>query len=175
MAIQSVPPLVLTDPTDDPERYELLSGRWVKKDVGRKEHSKMGRVLFELLQPSAEKLGCELELEWSVIKNGERIIPDVTMSFPAPNFRIENDYLIAPAFLVIETRSKNRRLRSLFDKCRNEHHRIGNSTCWIIDIDEELGYQYDLGSAPASVDLLKCTDAIELPVPSIFEAFRGKR
>jgi hypothetical protein len=114
MAIQSVPPLVLSDPTDDPERYEFLSGHWVKKDVGRKEHSKMGRVLFELLQPFAEKLGCELELEWSVIKNGERIIPDITMSFPAPDFRVENDYLVALAFLVVKTRSRNQRLRSLF-------------------------------------------------------------
>lgn len=175
MAIQSVPPLVLTDPTDDPERYEFLSGRWVKKDVGRKEHSKMGRVIFELLHPFAETLGCELELEWAVVKNGERIIPDVTMSFPTPHFRIENGYLVAPALLVVETRSKNQRLRSLFDKCRNEHHRIGNSTCWIIDIDEELGYQYDLGSVPASVDVLKCADIIQLPVTTIFEAFRVKR
>ena len=175
MATQSIPPLVLADPSDDPEHYELLNGRWMKKAVGRKEHSKMGRILFSLLLPFAEKLNCALETEWTVIQGEKRIIPDVTMSYPAPDYAISDGYLVAPAFLVVETRSPGQRLRTLIDKCQVDHFEMGNSTCWIIDTEEEHGYQCQHGAPPSVVEVLTAGSDIQIPVVSMFEAFRKNR
>ncbi|MGA8599313.1 MAG: Uma2 family endonuclease [Bryobacteraceae bacterium] len=172
MAIHVVPPLVLADPSDDPEHYEFLNGQWVKKDVGRKEHSKMGRILFNLLLPFARQLNCALDTEWTIVQGRKKIIPDVTMSFPAPDYSMSDGYLVAPAMLVVETRSPRQRLSKLIDKCLNDHFGMDNRTCWIVDIEQELGYECKAETGQAVVvETLTAGPAIRIPVASVFSAF----
>lgn len=177
MTAGPAPPLILPDATDDPEFYELLGSKWVRKEsVGRKEHSKMGRILFGLLLPFAEQYDLMIETEWTIVQGERKIIPDVTVSRPQP--QIHDDYLVAPALLAVETRSRGQRLQTLIDKCLVDHHAMGTPYCWILDIDEELGYEChrEIGKAVVAptLSLGNYSLPIELRVKNIFEAFHQK-
>jgi Uma2 family endonuclease len=168
------PPLVLNSPLDNPEHYEFLRGCWSKKEsVGRIDHSEIELILRALLQPFAEKLRARVIHEWTVVCGSEKIIPDVTFSFPDPQIR--DGYLVAPAFLAVESRSKGQRLKALLDKCRLDHHRMGTPYCWIIDTEEECAYECHKGmnGMHLLVDMLTAGPDINLSVAEIFNEFKN--
>ena len=101
----------------------------------------MGRVISQLLRPFSKQLGCKLEQEWSVVLGGKKIVPDVTLSYPAPDYLVEDGYLVAPAFLVVESRSEGQRLQKLVDKCVQDPAPMGTPHCWLIDIQTEPAYE----------------------------------
>lgn len=109
----ALPPLVLENPHDDPEQYEFLRGQWRKKEaVGRADHSDIEFVVLSLLRPIAQRLGARVKQEWTVVQGAEKIIPDVTFSFPNPG--VCEGYLVAPAF----------------SRCRKQIHRAeAEETC----------------------------------------------
>jgi Uma2 family endonuclease len=136
----SVPPLVLDQPLDNPEHYEFIRGQWSKKQsVGREDHSELELLITLLLQPVAKRLGSKVLPEWTIVHGDEKLIPDVTFSFP--NRTTRDGYLVAPAFLVVETKSKGQRLATLFDKCIHNYHRIGTPYCWVLDREERAAYE----------------------------------
>ena len=136
----SIPPLVLDQPLDNPEHYEFIRGQWLKKQsVGRKDHSELELEITLLLLPIAKCLKSEVFHEWTIVHGQEKLIPDVTFSFP--NWTERDGYLVAPAFLVVETKSKGQRIATLFDKCVNDYHRIGTPYCWVIDREEQSAYE----------------------------------
>jgi Uma2 family endonuclease len=166
-------PLVLNNPHDDPEHYEFLRGRWSKKEsVGRADHSDMEVVISALLRPIAASLNARVRHEWTVVYGPEKIIPDVTFSFPNPE--VHEGYLVAPAFLAVECRSTGQKLRMLLDKCRLDHHRMGTLYCWIIDAEEECAYECHNGmnGMHRLVDTLTAGPDVSLSVNEIFEAFQ---
>ncbi len=171
MATELVSPATYAD--DDPEHYELLDGRMVRKaSVGRKKHSRIGRIVWALLQEYQQKLGGTLEMEWTMLNGTDKLIPDVTFSFP--NHQEFDDYLVAPAFLVVETSSKDQSLSSLFKKCRQRYHPFGTPYCWVVDSQEEVGYEghkADNGLFRL-VDVLTAGPQISIPVSNIFDEFK---
>ncbi len=64
-----------------------------------------------MLEQFQLKLGGSLEIEWTMLNGPDKLIPDVTFSFPAP--KLSDGYLVAPAFLVVEAASKDQSLSSL--------------------------------------------------------------
>jgi Uma2 family endonuclease len=166
-------PLVLEDSHDDPERYEFLRGYWSKKQsVGRADHSNMEAVISRLLLPVATSLKARVLHEWTVVYGLEKIIPDVTFSFPHPSIR--EGYLVAPAFLAVECRSAGQKLRTLVDKCRLDHHRMGTPFCWIVDVEEECAYECHkaMNGMHRLVDTLTAGPDVSLAVREIFEEFK---
>ena len=96
----SIPPLILDQPLDNPEHYEFIRGQWLKKhSVGRKDHSNLECQIRLLLEPMAKRLGSAVVQEWTIVHSDEKLIPDVTFSFP--NGQERDGYLVAPAFLVV--------------------------------------------------------------------------
>jgi Uma2 family endonuclease len=166
-------PLVLNDPHDNPEHYEFLRGRWSKKEsVGRADHSDMEVVVSTLLRPIATSLNERVRHEWTIVCGSEKIIPDVTFSFPNPE--IHEGYLVAPALLVVECRSTGQKLKTLLDKCRLDHHRMGTPYCWIIDAEEECAYEChkEMNGMHRLVDTLTAGPDVSLSVAKIFEEFQ---
>lgn len=166
-------PLVLTDPHDNPEHYEFLRGHWAKKkSVGRADHSNIEIIIWVLLRPIAASLNARVIHEWTIVYGPEKIIPDVTFSFPSPEIR--EGYLVAPAFLVVECRSAGQKLKTLLDKCRMDHHRMGTPYCWIVDTEEECAYECHkaMNGTHRLVDTLTAGPDVSLSVAEIFEQFR---
>lgn len=175
-ALTSLTPPVLADPYDDPEHYELLSNGWARKEsVGREDHSTIGQVLYELLRPYAKRSKCKVKPEWTMVGSGRKIIPDVTLSYPAPHYLVDDGYLVAPALLAVESRSKGQRLRSLIDKCVNEHHPMGTPYCWIIDVEGQCAYEChkEVGKEikVPTLTLASFSPALSLSVSEIFKQF----
>jgi Uma2 family endonuclease len=168
------PPLVLENPHDSPEQYEFVRGQWRKKEsVGRGDHSDIEFVVLSLLRPIAQRLGARVKQEWTVAYGTEKIIPDVTFSFPNPEIR--DGYLVAPAFLAVESRSSGQRLKRLVDKCRLDHHRMGTPYCWILDTGEEAAYEChkEMSGMHRLVETLTAGPEIRLSADEIFAQFRG--
>ncbi len=84
-------------------------------------------------------MGSTVEEEWTVVYEDEKAVPDTTFSFPS--YQERDGYLVAPAFLVVESVSPKQRRRALFDKCRHKYHAWGVPYCWILDLEEEAGYE----------------------------------
>ncbi len=171
MATELVIPATYVD--DDPEHYELLDGRMVRKaSVGRKKHSRIDRIVWALLQESQQKLGGTLEMEWTMLNGAEKLIPDVTFSFP--NHQEFDGYLVAPAFLVVETSSQDQSLSSLFKKCREKYHFFGTPYCWVIDSQEEAGYECHKADNGLFrlVDVLTAGPEVSISVSAIFDELK---
>ncbi len=159
---------MLDQPLDNPEHYELIRGQWLKKDsVGRKDHSELELKITLLLQPLAKRLNSEVLHEWTIVNGSEKLIPDVTFSFP--NWTERDDYLVAPAFLVVETKSKGQRVQTLFDKCIKDYHRIGTPYCWVLDREEQAAYEChrDMAGSHRRTNLLTAGLEISLAVSDL--------
>lgn len=171
MATELISPATYAD--DDPEHYELLDGRMVRKaSVGRVKHAQIDRVVWALLREFQQKLGGTLEMEWTMLNGPDKLIPDVTFSFPNP--KLSDGYLVAPAFLVVETSSKDQSLSSLFKKCRQRYHPFATPYCWVIDSQEEAGYEChkaDYGLFRL-VDVLTAGPEISIAVSNIFDELK---
>ncbi len=171
MATELVLPFEQLD--DDFEHYEVLDGCMVlKQSVGRKKHSQLGRIIRSLLVPFQQKLGGDLEGEWTMLNGPDKLIPDVTFSFPNPT--ISDGYLVAPAFLVVETSSKDQSLSSLFRKCRDKYHVFGTPYCWIVDSEEEAAYECHKADNGLFrlVDTLTAGPDVALAVSAIFNELK---
>ena len=124
------------DVDDDEEHYEFLHGQKIKKEsVGRKKHSLLGEVLKRLLAPMAYAQKSIVVTEWTIMHGNEKAVPDVTVSFP--DWTEHEGYLVAPAFLVVESVSPGQRLPKLFAKCFDTYHPWGTPYCWIMDGEGE--------------------------------------
>ena len=171
MATELVTPATYVD--DDPEHYELLDGRRVRKaSVGRKKHAQIDRLVWALLREFQQKLGGTLEMEWTMLNGPDKLIPDVTLSFPDP--KLSDGYLVAPAFLVVETSSQDQSLSSLFKKCRQRYHLFGTPYCWVIDSQEEAGYECHKADNGLFrlVDALTAGPEVSIPVSNIFDELK---
>jgi Uma2 family endonuclease len=164
----SVPPLVLDQPLDDPEHYEFIRGHGLKKlSVGREDHSELELQITLLLQPIAKQLKAKVLQEWTIVHGEEKLIPDVTFSFADRKTR--DGYLVAPPFLVIETKSKGHRLKTLLEKCVEDYHRIGTPYCWVLDSEEQAAYEChrDMNGAHRLVSRLTAGPDIALSVADL--------
>ena len=175
----NVPPPELVGPHDDLEHYEHLSAGWSKKEsVGREDHSKIGQIVFDLLRAYAREHRCKLRQEWTVIGNGKKIISDVTLSYPFPKYITEDGYLIAPALLAVESRSKGQRLNALVEKCVEDHHAMGTRYCWILDTEERLAYECHASAGKeVIVQTLTLDDfqpALSILAGEVFERFNAE-
>lgn len=171
MATELVSPDLRLD--DNPEHYELLNGRMVRKaSVGRKKHSQIERIIRGMLEPHRQRLGGSLEMEWTMLNGPDKVIPDVTFSFPEP--KLSDGYLIAPAFLVVETASKDQSLSSLLRKCRDRYHPFGTPYCWVIDSEEEAGYECHKADNGLFrlVDVLTAGPGVNISVAEIFDELK---
>jgi Uma2 family endonuclease len=171
MATELVSPGIQVD--DKPEHYELLNGRMIRKaSVGRKKHSDLEVIILDMLRPLAKNAGAAVAHEWTMLNGPDRVIPDVTFSFPEP--KLSDGYLVAPAFLVVETASKDQSLSSLLRKCRDRYHPFGTPYCWVIDSDEEAGYECHKADNGLFrlVDVLTAGPDINISVNAIFEELR---
>ncbi len=157
---------------DNLDHYERIGGQLIKKEsVGRKQHSQLERIVRDLLTPFTTKLGGIVEHEWTIQQGDDKLIPDVTMSFPEYE---ENDgYLLAPAFLVVETSSKGQTPSLLAKKCRDHYHPWGTPYCWLIDTQKQAGFECHLqkGGSYTQVEVLTAGPDIQIPVSGIFQAF----
>ncbi|MBV9035382.1 MAG: Uma2 family endonuclease [Acidobacteriaceae bacterium] len=133
------------DADDDEEHYEFLHGQKIKKEsVGRKKHSLLGKVIERMLAPLAHAQKSFIATEWTIMHGKEKAVPNVTVSFP--DWTEQDGYLVAPAFLVVESISPGQRLPKLFAKCFNTYHPWGTPYCWIIDPEDgayEVHRDYD--------------------------------
>ena len=166
----AVPPLSAYDDSNDPEYFEFLDGRWIKKkSVGRRKHSQLNRIVRSALAPFAQKMNSVVEEEWTVMYGEEKAVPDVTFSFPS--YGEKDGYLVAPAFLVVESVSPKQRRTTLFDKCRQKYHVWGVPYCWILDPEEEAGYEAhrEMNGLFRLTDVLTAGPDIELAVADVFE------
>lgn len=174
MATNSAP-LILDDPHDNPEHYEFLRGHWSKKkSVGRADHCDIELIIWALLRPIVSSLNAQVRPEWTIVYGTEKIIPDVTVSYPDPE--LCDGYLVAPAFLAVECQSKDQRLETLFDKCQLSHHRMGTPYCWIIDLEGECAFEFhkEMNGMIQLVDTLTAGPDIRLSVAEIFAQFKPK-
>ena len=99
----------------------------------------------------------------------------VSRNLPVGYLQLSRDgYLVAPAFLVVESRPKARGLKSLVDKCRLDHHRMGTPYCWIVDTEEECAYECHkaMNGMHQLVDTLTAGPDIHLAVAEIFNELR---
>jgi Uma2 family endonuclease len=83
-----------------------------------------------MLEPFRKQLGGISEMEWTLLNGSDKLIPDITFSFPGP--KISDGYLVAPAFQIVEISSKDQSLPYLVKKCRDKYHLFGTPYCWII-------------------------------------------
>jgi Uma2 family endonuclease len=159
---------------DNLENYECIGGQLIKKEsVGRKQHSQLERIVRDMLTPFATKLGCIVEHEWTLQHGEDRLIPDVTMSFP--EYHENEGFLVAPAFLVVETISKGQTVSLMAKKCRDYYHPWDTPYCWLIDTQKSAAYECHLqrGGSVIEVDILTAGPHIEISVSGIFRAFQS--
>ncbi len=171
MATELVSPEVRIE--EDSEYYELLDGRMLRKaSVGRKKHSQTARLVRALLEPAQQRLGGTLETEWTMLNGPDKVIADVTFSLPEP--KLSDGYLVAPAFLVVETSSQDQTLSSLFRKCRERYHPFETPYCWVIDSREEAGYECHKADNGLFrlVDVLTAGPDVSVPVAEIFDQLK---
>jgi Uma2 family endonuclease len=167
----AVPPINVYDDSEDPEYFEILDGRWIKKEsVGRRKHSQLDRIVRSALEPFAQQMGSTVEEEWTVMHEDEKAVPDVTFSFPS--YQERDGYLVAPAFLVVESVSPKQRRTTLFEKCRQKYHVWGVPYCWILDLEEEAGYEAhrEMNGLFRLTDVLTAGPDVKLTVADVFEA-----
>ncbi len=100
MATQLVnPPISEVPPGENSELYECIDGEWKRKQsVGRRKHSAIEMALLTLLKPFQASQGGYVSHEWTILNGREKVIPDVTFSFP--DYKEDRGYLVAPAWLV---------------------------------------------------------------------------
>lgn len=172
MATQLIDPGLGEIPVgENPEFYERIDGRWTRKEsVGRDKRSDLEMAILMLLKPFEKTLGGRVRHEWTIAYGRNKLIPDVTFSFP--EYKRERGYLVAPAWLVVETSSEDQRLSSLFKKCREQYHPSGTPYCWIIDSDEEVGYEchQEMGGAIRLVEELTAGPEVKISVAEIFRS-----
>lgn len=171
MATQLVDSLISgIPPGENPEFYECINGQWKRKQsAGRDRHSDLEMAVLMLLKPFEKSLGGRVRHEWTIAYGRNKLIPDVTFSFP--EYTLERGYLVAPAWLVVETSSEDQRLSSLFKKCREQYHPSGTPYCWILDSEEEVGYEchQEMGGAIRLVDELTAGPQVKIAVADIFK------
>lgn len=162
------------DDSNDPEYFEIVGGRWIKKEsVGRRRHSQLNSIVTDLLTPFAEKLGGTVTHEWTIVRGEERVIPDVTFSFP--NFEERDGYLVAPAFLVVESLSPGQRLNAMSRKCTDVYHQWGTHYCWILDYRNEQAYEVHQEAIPdGPQSILTAGSEIQLHVDEIYSRLRKR-
>jgi Uma2 family endonuclease len=159
---------------DNLDNYECIGGQLIKKEsVGRKQHSQLERIVRDLLTPFATKLGGIVEHEWTLQHGEDRLIPDVTMSFP--DYHENEGFLVAPAFLVVETISKGQTVSLMAKKCRDYYHPWDTPYCWLIDTQKQAAYECHLqrGGSVTEVDVLTAGPSIQISVSDIFRAFQA--
>ncbi|HMF74879.1 MAG TPA: Uma2 family endonuclease [Bryobacteraceae bacterium] len=117
------------------------------------------------------RLGSIVEHEWTLRQGDDESIPDVTSSFP--EHREEDGYLVAPAFLVVETSSKGQPMSLLAKKCRDHYHPWGTPYCWLIDTQKQARYEChrQREGSLTEVEVLSAGPDIKIPVLDVFEAF----
>jgi Uma2 family endonuclease len=153
----------------DDSLYEQFEGILSERPVPGLEHAELQRRLVDLLLPFQARLGGKVLQEWSISDgSGDWLTPDVTFSYSEMT-TTRRGHLVAPARLVIEIRSPDQPLKSLFDK-RERYRKWQISNYWIIDPIESACYECDMAQ-PSVIrvckDLLRAGE-IEVPTADIF-------
>lgn len=159
------------EPYIDDSEYERFEGVLSERPAPGLEHAETQLRMVCLLQPFAARLGGEVLQEWS-ISDGTRnwLTPDVTFSYPEIR-TTRREHLLVPARLVVEVRSADQTLKTLFDK-RERYRKWQIPHYWIIDPIERAAYDCPMDPAGSSVIVLENeklrAGEIEVSVADIF-------
>jgi Uma2 family endonuclease len=131
----------------------------------------MQRRMTDLLQAFEQRLGGKALQEWSISDgSGNWLTPDVTFSFPEIKLT-RREHLLVPARLVVEIRSSDQTLKTLFDK-RERYRKWQIPHYWIIDPIETAAYDCPMDPANRSVIVVENeklrAGEIEIAVADIF-------
>jgi len=155
----------------DDSEYERFDGILSERPVPGLDHAQMQRRITYLLRAFEERLGGQALQEWSISDgSGNWLTPDVTFSYPEIKMT-RREHLLVPARLVVEIRSSDQTLKTLFDK-RERYRRWQIPHYWIVDPIETAAYECPMEPESSSVIVL-ATDKlrageIEVAVANIF-------
>ncbi len=148
---------------------EYIHGQLTQKPTGTRDHMLIELRLVDLLRRFSH-LG-EVIHELS-IRFADRIvlIPDVVMTWPNQAYE-EHGILAGPPRLCIEILSPSQRIRELFDKCREFHHR-GVAMCWVIDPVQRRAWECSTGECEQEIPTNGSLHAgeIEVNLSELFES-----
>jgi Uma2 family endonuclease len=163
------------EPYIDDSEYERFDGVLSERPVPGLDHADMQRRMTDLLRPFEQQLGGRALQEWSISDgSGNWLTPDVTFSYPEIQ-TTRRGHLRVPARLVVEVRSSDQTLKTLFDK-RERYRNWQIPHYWIVDPIETAAYDCPMDPANSSVivvedDKLRAGE-IEVAVADIFRTER---
>jgi Uma2 family endonuclease len=154
----------------DDSQYERFDGNVFQRPVPGLDHAELQRRMVDLLLPFQDPLGGKVLQEWSISDgSGDWLTPDITFSY-AEIQTTRRGHLLAPARLVVEIRSPDQPLKTLFEKWeRYRRWRIPHY--WIVDPIEIACYECGMTQSAVLVlsqDMLRAGE-IELSIDAIFK------
>jgi Uma2 family endonuclease len=148
-----------TEPYIDDSEYEQFEGILSERPAPGSDHAEFQLKMVLLLQPFVAQLGGKVLQEWSISDgSGNWLTPDVTFSYPEPK-QTRRKHLLVPARLVVEIRSSDQTLKTLFDK-RDRYRKWQIPHYWIIDAIETAAYDCPMDPASGSL-IVVANDALE--------------
>jgi Uma2 family endonuclease len=158
-------------PYVDDSEFEQFDGILSQRPVPGRTHAEMQLRMTDLLRPYGRQLGGSVLQEWSISDgSGNWLTPDVTFSYPEIKLT-RREHLLVPARLVVEIRSSDQTLKTLFDK-RDRYRKWQIRYYWIIDPIETAAYDCPMDPANSSVIVLENeklrAGEIEIAVADIF-------
>lgn len=147
---------------------EYVDGILIPKAIGTKKHSLVQSNLVAAIREKYDELYNVLPELMSRVREGQFYVPDIAVEdlskpiegrYPGPG---------QPVLLCVEILSPPDRLGKLLGKCE-EYHRWGVPTCWIIDPEHRIAWEY----CPNDVEPRKAAQSlqagrIEISLESIF-------
>jgi Uma2 family endonuclease len=160
-----------TEPYIDDSEYERFEGILSERPVPGSDHAELQLKMVLLLRPYLAHLGGKVLQEWSISDgSGNWLTPDVTFSYPESK-QTRRKHLLVPARLVVEIRSTDQTLKTLFDK-RERYRKWQIPHYWIIDPIETAAYDCPMDPVNSSVIVLENdklrAGEIEVAVADIF-------
>jgi Uma2 family endonuclease len=122
---------------------EYVDGVLYPKALATTVHGLLEVTLALLLQKQGLQAAPEVTVRLTATKY---LVPDV---IAAPT--LQRPYPTEPVLLCAEILSPEDRVGAVLAKCE-QYHAWGVPFCWVIDPEEQTGWQYDAGSKPKCID-----------------------
>ena len=122
---------------------EYVDGVLHPKPMPTTLHGLLEVILAVLLQKQGLQAATEVTVRLTQTKY---LIPDV---IAAP--QLQHPYPTEPVLLCVEILSPDDHIGATLAKCE-QYHAWGVPYCWIIDPDEQTGWQYNSGGKPKCID-----------------------